>query len=73
MTNAENDTLKDRAEKFRQDNKRQDFVLKDDLIAEIHWARENPPPEYGIDLQDNREDGWQSFADHLFECLGARE
>lgn len=69
------DALKQRAEAFGLDNQRQDFVLKKDLIAEIEWARENPPHNKEAtpaSANYERRVGWQSFADHLLQCLGEK-
>lgn len=82
------DTLKDRAGKFREncicpaDAFDMDMLVirVRDLLAEIKWARENPPfpkeekrtyaSQVRFDMARRSEiRGWQSFADHLLSCL----
>lgn len=75
------DTLKGRAEKFRGKHRRESdleimpFIDRMDLIAEILWARENPPDfdSFMDEQEENCIRGWQSFADHILNCLGATD
>lgn len=46
------------------------------LLAEIKWARENPPDIGGMGYDTKKDYGlayWQSFADHLLACLGVEK
>lgn len=77
------DTLKQRAVMFQSENldeyNESPFsgeVLRENLLAEIRWAREHPPlpnfkPEYQLLRAEsmNALIGWRAFADHLLACL----
>lgn len=78
------DTLKQRAEKFRaMFSPENPLITKQPLIAEVKWARANPAIE-NYELSDSPiaprlideielfRTGWQSFADHLLDCLGEK-
>lgn len=81
-----NPTLQKRAEKFRDkwgwDNRlktmgRVSFDIFPDLIAEIRFARENPPIIYTSNDSPSDagavfDNGWLAFADHLLSCLGEK-
>lgn len=75
------DTLKQRAEKFRKKHSHDNNLAfdMDDLIAEIEWARENPPEMvdnwywHSKEAKENGRLYWEAFADHLLACLGVEK